>query len=382
MGIIIKKSGKRITSTEIKRNINHFSWICTLFVLMLGIFIAWRFFKTQNYSLIFFSFLASIFVAIFVKRIVFNYWIKKARKKHKKFLKDLLTVKLNRKRFFTISGITLLSSVVFLEFFIVFTMLLIPNIEIVQAEQIVFGAHRGNSVDFIENTIPAFEDAVEQEKYKFIEFDVQYTKDKKMVVFHDDNLFRLQKKLYSIKKLTYDELLNVSDYYVPLYSEVMDLITPKKPVSIEIKSQGNFSDDKIITDYIIEDCKRRGVFNTTLFISISSDIVEYISKKYPDAETGKVYYVVSSSFLNFDVFTSGIFEEMERIGADYIMLHANNLKNYNSLRNIKSKDQTIVFWYLTNDQIYVINPKEESWLTGRIIKKFVSPEVLCLWWCD
>ena len=78
--------------------------------------------------------------------------------------------------------------------FIVFMMLLIPNIEIVQAEQIVFGAHRGNSVDFIENTMPAFEDAVQQEKYKFIEFDVQYTKDKKMIVFHDANLLRLQKK--------------------------------------------------------------------------------------------------------------------------------------------------------------------------------------------
>jgi len=310
---------------------------------------------------------------------IFRNGLKKARKKHKKFLKDLMVIKVNRKRFFTISGLTLFSSVIF---FLALMMLIVPNIEMTQAEQIVFGAHRGNSVDFIENTIPAFEDAVEQERYKFIEFDVQYTKDKKMIVFHDSNLFRLQQKYYSIKKLTYEELLNISDYYVPLYSEVMDLINTKKPISIEIKSQGNFSDDKIMVDFIIDDCKKRGVFNTTLFISISSDIVQYISETYPDAETGKVYYVVSSSFLNFDAFTSGIFEEMERIGADYLMLHAGNLKNYNSLRNIKAKDQTIVFWYLTNDQIYVVNPKKESWLTGQIIKKFTSPEVLCLWWCD
>ncbi len=376
MGVIVKKGDKKITLEEIKRNIKYFSWACALFALMIWIFFIWMFFNTQNYSLFFIYFLIAIFIVIFVQRMIFCYVIKKARKKHKKFLKDLLIFKVNRKRFFTISGLTLFSSVIF---FIALMMLVVPNIEIVQAEQIVFWAHRGNSVDFIENTIPAFEDAVEQEKYKFIEFDVQYTKDKKIIVFHDANLFRLQKKLYSIEKLTYEELLNVSDYYVPLYSEVMDIIATKKPVSLEIKSQGNFSDDKILVDFLVEDCKKRGVFNTTLFISISSDIIEYISEKYPDAETGKVYYVVSSSFLNFDVFTSQIYEEAERIGADYIMLHASNLKNYNSLRNIKAKDQTIVFWYLTNDQIYVVNPKEESWLTGRIIKKFKSP---CFWWCD
>ena len=126
---------------------------------------------------------------------------------------------------------------------------------------------------------------------------------------------------------------------------------------ISLKSQGNFSDDKILVDFLVEDCKKRAVFNETLFISISSDIVKYLSETYPDAETGKVYYVVSSSFLNFDVFTSDIYEEVERIGADYIMIHAGNLKNYNSLKSIKAKDKTIVFWYLTNDSSALfVNP--------------------------
>ncbi len=379
MGITIKKGDKKITVEEIKRNVKYFSWACALFALMVWIFLIWKFFNTQNYSLFFIYFLIAVFIIVFIQRIIFRYGIKKARKKHKKFIKDLLIFKVNRKRFFTISGLTLFSSVIF---FIALIMLVVPNIEIIQAEQVIFGAHRGNSVDFVENTIPAFEDAVQQEKYKFIEFDVQYTNDKKIIVFHDGNLFRLQKKLYSVKKLTYEELLNISDYYIPFYSEVMDIIATKKPVNIEIKSQGNFSDDRIMVDFIIDDCKKRGVFNTTLFSSISSDVVEYISERYPDAETGKVYYIVSSSFLNFDIFTSGIYEEVERIGADYIMLHASNLKNYNSLKSIKAKDKTIVFWYLTNDEMYIINPKEESWLTGSVIKKSISPEVLCFWWCD
>jgi glycerophosphoryl diester phosphodiesterase len=258
---------------------------------------------------------------------------------------------------------------------------LIPNINIVKAKETVLGAHRGNSVDYIENTLPAFQDAAEQEKYKFIEFDVQYTKDKKMIVHHDETLLRLQRKNYNVKKLTYDELLNISNYHIPLYSEVMKMVAGKKPLNIEIKSQGNLSDDKIMVDYIVNDCKERGIFESTLFSSISSNVIRYLSEKYPESNRGKIYYIFQSSFLNFDFFTSQIYDEMEEIGANYLMIHSNNLRNYNSLKSVKPEDVTIVFWYLADDQMYIVNPNKDDWtfkLAGKVI---YSSREKCIWWC-
>lgn len=50
---------------------------------------------------------------------------------------------------------------------------LIVNIKSFESLQfsgtIILRVHRGNSLDFIENTIPAFEDALKKDKYEFIE---------------------------------------------------------------------------------------------------------------------------------------------------------------------------------------------------------------------
>jgi glycerophosphoryl diester phosphodiesterase len=379
MGVKIIKGDKKINLIEIKRNINYFSWICSFFIIAIGIFFAWKFINVQEYFLSAISFLISVLIAIPVKRITFNIGIKRAKKRNKNFLRDLAIVKVNKKRFFTISGLTISATLIL---FILFTLILIPNIDVIKAEQIIFGAHRGNSVDYIENTLPAFEDAIKNDKYQFIEFDIQYTQDKEMVVFHDYTLLRLQGKLKFINELNYTELLEISDYYIPLYSEVMDLIAGIKPLNIEIKSQGNFSDDKIMADFIINDCKKRGIFNGTLFSSVSSEVIDYISKTYPDSSTGKIYFVTASTFLNFDSFTSQIYQEIEEINADYLMLHTSNLGNYNSLKNLKAKNKTIIFWYVTQDQMYVIEPNQKSWVfkIGRKEMSY-SPLKSCIWWC-
>ena len=139
--------------------------------------------------------------------------------------------------------VTVLFSLIILICFILVVLLIVPSIQVVGGDVMIFGAHRGNSVDFIENTIPAFEDAVRDDKYKFIEFDIIYTKDKQIVVYHDKSLLRLQKKPQLIEELNYEELENISSYHIPLYSEVMSITAGKKPLNIEIKSQGNKTDN-------------------------------------------------------------------------------------------------------------------------------------------
>lgn len=279
-------------------------------------------------------------------------------------------------------------------FFLIFIMVIVPSIEFVNADVVVLGAHRGNSLLFIENTLPAFESAINDSKYMFIEFDVQYTHDKKLIVHHDENLIRLQKKYFWINQLDYNELLNVSDYHIPTYEEVMKIIAGKKPLNIELKSQGNLEDDKSAIDYIIQDCEKKGILESTLISSISGDVLKYVHEIYPSVKTGKVYYVDESTFLHFDSITQGLYDELDRIGADYIMLHGSNLRNYDSLRRLLPENRTLVIWYFS-DQMYIIEPKEKSWVFrlrvefpgfGKVkeaVEKILEIDRnACIWWCE
>jgi len=224
----------------------------------------------------------------------------------------------------------------------------------------ILGAHRGNSVNYTENTIPAFESALEEDRYNFVEFDIQYTKDKKLIVFHDGKLRRLQGINEWIEDLTHEELKNISQYHIPTYEETMELLAGKKPLNIEIKSQGNQTDDEEIVDYVIDDCKKRGILNTTALSSISSDVLLYIHQNYPEVKTGKIYYVLEDNFIEMDWFLDDVFEEMDRIDSEYLMVYGANLQNYGGIKkHLRQRELGgerkifLVIWYF-NDEMYII----------------------------
>ncbi len=279
--------------------------------------------------------------------------------------------------------------IVFISASMLSVVLLVPNIGLVRGENIILGAHRGNSIDYIENTIPAFESAVQEDKYKFIEFDVQYTKDMVPVVYHDRTLSRLQKQNYAVADVTYEQLQEISRYHIPTYEEVMEIVTGKKPLVIEIKPQGNETRDEIIGDFLIQDLKQRGLLNTTLIISLSSPALKHIKKVSPTTKTGKVYYTVESTFIGSEFLTSKLYEEMDEYDIDYLMLHGSNLRNYKTLRDLLPQGKVLSIWYLT-DEMYVMQENLEfgegiSSLKPRLRDLFLEilgkkPEP-CIWWC-
>src|SRR5690606_5568572 len=69
-------------------------------------------------------------------------------------------------------------------------------------------AHRGNSGEYPENTIPAFESAISL-GLDWAELDIHLTKDGKVVVIHDNNTSRVGDKALDIATSTYEELLTV-----------------------------------------------------------------------------------------------------------------------------------------------------------------------------
>lgn len=109
-----------------------------------------------------------------------------------------------------------------------------------------FYAHRGlhdNETENPENSLAAFGKAVDA-GYG-IELDIQLTKDKQVVVFHDDYLQRICGVEGKISDYTYEQLqefrLCKSQERIPLFTEVLKLVDGKVPLIVEFK--GNNSMD-------------------------------------------------------------------------------------------------------------------------------------------
>lgn len=111
--------------------------------------------------------------------------------------------------------------------------------------KILIWAHRGASGYAPENTLEAFQKAIDLQA-DGIELDLQLTKDGKLVVIHDETLHRLCGVKGWVKDYTYDELRtfriksNFSMHEstkIPTLQEVLDLIKNSSlTVNIEIKN--------------------------------------------------------------------------------------------------------------------------------------------------
>jgi len=92
-------------------------------------------------------------------------------------------------------------------------------------------AHRGASADERENTLPAFERAIELGA-DYLEFDVQASRDGALVVFHDLVLDRLTPLHGSLHARSLAEL---REHAIPTLEEVLELAAGRIGVMAELK---------------------------------------------------------------------------------------------------------------------------------------------------
>ena len=103
-------------------------------------------------------------------------------------------------------------------------------------------AHRGlhdGGKEIVENTLPAF--AAARDGGYGMELDIRFTRDMRVVVFHDDDLSRLAGDPRRIRDLTLGELRGIplmgrEDARVPTLREVLDAVGGKTPLLIEVKN--------------------------------------------------------------------------------------------------------------------------------------------------
>lgn len=118
-------------------------------------------------------------------------------------------------------------------------------------------AHRGlhNSKNKIyENTMEAFKLAV-QNGYG-MELDIQFTKDKQLVVFHDYTLLRMCGVDHRVDELTYEEISKIpikdGSSRIPLFKDVLDMVAGRTPIIVEIKSEKRSSEICIRANEILD----------------------------------------------------------------------------------------------------------------------------------
>ena len=124
-------------------------------------------------------------------------------------------------------------------------------------------AHRGlHNEKYTENGINAFKWAIENNVA--FELDVHLTKDKKIVVCHDDNLIRTTGKDGIIEELTLSEIKSNYQLFdgsqIPTLSEVLEITNEKVPIVVEIKvHNANYKELTKHTLKVLEKIKDKNV---------------------------------------------------------------------------------------------------------------------------
>ncbi len=157
-------------------------------------------------------------------------------------------------------------------------------------------AHRGFSYAAPENTMYAFEYAVESGA-DYIELDVQLTADEQVVVFHDKEINRVTDGTGKLSDYTYAELQefsagckfrkteDFSDARIPLLSEVFDTVGGEILYNVEIKDNGN---TKLTTQKTVELIEEYGLENSCYITSFSYNILKEVKRINPRIKTGLI----------------------------------------------------------------------------------------------
>ena len=158
-------------------------------------------------------------------------------------------------------------------------------------------AHRGCSYEWPENTLPAFKAAAEL-PITGIELDIQLTKDKKIVVFHDETLGRVTDAIGNLRDRTLAELKEVNvktcgglkpeNARIPTIEEVFDLLKPyclKKNLKINIELKTSRVRYEGIEEQILKTVSDYGLDECVVYSSFLPESLVLIKEKNPAAKT-------------------------------------------------------------------------------------------------
>ena len=220
--------------------------------------------------------------------------------------------------------------------------------------------HRGYRAKYPENTLAAFEAAIEAGAV-MIELDVMLSRDRKVVVIHDATLDRTTNGKGSVADFTLAELKQLdagswfdtqfADLQIPELSEVLDLVNGRAYINIEIKSnayESNHPTDAI-EKQVVELLRQKNLPDTSMISSFDVNILEqiafmentpataFISRKPANKSTVNMCtrLNVFSWHPDHQIVTRNQVKQMHAVGIRVFPYTVDTLEDYARLRNMK-----------------------------------------------
>lgn len=160
--------------------------------------------------------------------------------------------------------------------------------ELKAAKKPLIIAHRGYRAKYPENTLAAFEAAIHAGA-DMIELDVLLTKDRKVVVIHDESLDRTTNAQGLVSEYTLSEIkaLDAGSWFdarfkgerLPALEEVLEMVDRRIPINIEIKRSAYEPDDPpdAIEKQIVDLVARKDAVENVLISSFEWQVLERLS---------------------------------------------------------------------------------------------------------
>ncbi len=191
------------------------------------------------------------------------------------------------------------------------------NVGILSRTQIT--AHRGFSSAAPENTMYAFQEAVDIGS-DYIELDVQLSADGEVVVIHDSKVDRTTDGKGKVADMTYAELQKLSAAYkyssdevyfdakIPLLSEVLEEVGDDILLNIEIKDTGNTA---LTTEKTVELVLEYGLESRCYITSFSYNVLKKVKQLEPKIKTGLIANTAATAFTRM--------ENVDAISINYLL---------------------------------------------------------------
>lgn len=159
-------------------------------------------------------------------------------------------------------------------------------------------AHRGASGYAPENTLPAFQMAVDM-KADGIECDIHYSKDGHFIVCHDETVDRTSDGTGLISEMTLDEIkaldfgskfdAKFAGVTAPTLEEMLDVVKNMNVINIEIKEFGKGRDEEAILNQFYGILTSYGIVDRVIVSSFDARLLKHLKDLHEDMYTCFLY---------------------------------------------------------------------------------------------
>lgn len=178
-------------------------------------------------------------------------------------------------------------------------------------------AHRGFSGEYPENTMLAFEKAVEAGA-QGIELDVHFTKDKEVVIIHDETVDRTSDGTGEVESYTYDELSKLNAYgrfegkypfqKIPTLREYFEFIAPIDGFLTNIELKTGINEYPGIEKAVLDIIDEFSLRDRIIISSFNHFSVQRFKALAPDVKCG---FLEESRIIDFGAYA-------EKFGVEFI----------------------------------------------------------------